>query len=122
MAAQTPGYGWAKQGVFQVGKGKTLAIPMEIHASSRAKLAGLMKSRDCPDGFVLLQGGDEQCQYDSDTEPVFRQDSWFNYLFGVKEPGMYGVVDIATGKSTLFIPRLDEEYKIWCGDLSLIHI
>lgn len=117
MAAKTPGYGWAKQGVFQIGKGKTLAIPMEIHASSRAKLANLMKARGCADGLVLLQGGDEQCQYDSDTEPVFRQDSWFNYLFGVKEPGMYGVVDIATGKSTLFIPRLEEEYKIWCGDI-----
>jgi Xaa-Pro dipeptidase len=115
--SSTPGYGWAKQGVFQLGKGKTLAIPMEVHASSRAKLVELLKSKGQSKGLVLLQGGDEQCQYDSDTELVFRQDSWFNYLFGVKEPGMYGSINIETGKTTLFIPRLDDEYKVWCGEI-----
>ena len=115
--SSTPGYGWAKQGVFQLGRGKTLAIPMDVHKSSRHKLVELLKSRGQTCGVVLLQGGDEQCQYDSDTELVFRQDSWFNYLFGVKEPGMYGAIDISSGKATLFIPRLDEEYKVWCGEI-----
>lgn len=46
-----------------------------------------------------------------------RQDSWFNYLFGVKEAGVYGTICIATGRSTLFIPRLQEEYRIWCGTI-----
>lgn len=46
-----------------------------------------------------------------------RQDSWFNYLFGVKEPGMYGAINLETQKTTLFIPKLPEEYKIWCGTI-----
>ena len=46
-----------------------------------------------------------------------RQDSWFNYLFGVKEPGVYGAISLSTGKTTLFIPRLGPEYRIWCGEI-----
>ena len=90
---------------------------MSVHASSRQKLIGLLKNRGHGSGIVLLQGGDEQNQYDSDTELVFRQDSWFNYLFGVKEPGMFAAIDIGSGKTSLFIPRLDDEYEVWCGKI-----
>ena len=118
-AATTPGYGWSAPGVFQKGKGKTLAIPMSVHAAAREKLCAMMKKApyNCSNGVMLVKGGEDQCQYDSDTELVFRQDSWFNYLFGVKEPGMYGAINIETGKSTLFIPRLDIEYEIYCGKI-----
>jgi len=111
----TPGFGWAGAGVFQKGKGKTLAVPMEVHASSCAKLCGILRDRGITQGVVLLQGGDDQTQYDSDTDLVFRQDSWFQYLFGVKEPGVYGALNIATNKSCIFIPNLAPEYEIWCG-------
>jgi Xaa-Pro dipeptidase len=46
-----------------------------------------------------------------------RQDSWFNYLFGAKESGFYGTICLSTGKSTLFVPKLPEVYKIWCGEI-----
>ena len=117
MLTSTPGFGWAAPGVFQKGKAKTLAIPMEVHESSRAKLVQLMRDQGCAEGVILIKGGDEQMQYDSDTEIVFRQDSWFQYLFGVKEPGMYGAINLATGKNTLFIPRLPAEWEIWCGKI-----
>ena len=55
--------------------------------------------------------------FDTDSEFLFRQNSWFNYLFGSKEPGCYGAVSFPSGKSTLFIPKLPQEYKIWCGDI-----
>lgn len=48
---------------------------------------------------------------------AFSQDSWLNYLFGVKEPGVYGAISLATGKATLFIPKLDASYRIWCGEI-----
>jgi len=116
--SNTVGYGWAKPGVFQLGVGKTLAIPMDVHASSRRKLVELLRSKYATaSGVVLLKGGDEQSTYDTDGEPLFRQDSWFNYLFGVKEPGVIGAIDIATGRSTLFIPKLPDEYRIWCGEI-----
>ena len=28
---------------------------------------------------------------------------------------MYGAIDLTTGLSTLFIPKLGTEYSIWCG-------
>ena len=39
------------------------------------------------------------------------------YMFGVKEPGCYGLVDLDTGNTTLFVPRLPEEYAVWMGRL-----
>ncbi len=52
---------------------------------------------------------------DTDHEPLFRQESFFQYLFGVKEPDCYGTIDAKTGKSTLFVPRLPEHYATWMG-------
>lgn len=46
-----------------------------------------------------------------------RQDSWFQYLFGVKESGVFGAISLATGKTTLFIPKLPNEYLVWCGTI-----
>jgi Xaa-Pro dipeptidase len=46
---------------------------------------------------------------------LYRQDSWFNYLFGVKEGGFYGAISLSNGKSVLFMPRLPDSYRIWCG-------
>lgn len=39
------------------------------------------------------------------------------YLFGVMEPGFFGLVDVATKETTLFMPRLPEEYAVWMGKL-----
>eukprot|EP00349_Pseudokeronopsis_sp_Brazil_P002679 CAMPEP_0202960262 /NCGR_PEP_ID=MMETSP1396-20130829/4404_1 /ASSEMBLY_ACC=CAM_ASM_000872 /TAXON_ID= /ORGANISM="Pseudokeronopsis sp., Strain Brazil" /LENGTH=545 /DNA_ID=CAMNT_0049679357 /DNA_START=24 /DNA_END=1661 /DNA_ORIENTATION=+ len=115
-----PGAGWATPSlsVFQLGKGKTLAVPMATHAACRQKLVGLMKIHhevDC--GVILLKGGEETTQYDSDTDVLFRQDSWFNYLFGVKEAGFYGGIRVEDGTSVLFIPKLQDSYRIWCGEI-----
>lgn len=41
----------------------------------------------------------------------------FQYLFGVREPNFSGAIDIATKKAVLFIPKLPEEYSIWCGKI-----
>jgi Xaa-Pro dipeptidase len=85
------------KGTFQLGK-KTLAIPMDLHQASREKLCDEMRKAGVSEGVVLLEGGKQLNQYDTDTEPIFRQDSWFNFLFGVKEPDFFGAVDIASGK------------------------
>jgi len=67
--------------------------------------------------LVVMEGGREDYRYDSDTEKVFRQESSFAYLFGVKEPGFYGVIDIHTGHTILYMPRLPEEYAVWMGKI-----
>ena len=110
-----PGVGWASS--FQLGRGqkKTLAVPMAIHAASRAKVMAALRAAGVTEGVCLLQGGEDLYQYDTDMEAVFRQDSWFNYLFGVKEPNFYGALSLRTQTATLFIPRLPAEYEVWCG-------
>ena len=117
-SSAVPGLGWAnvKKPVFQIGP-KTLAVPMELHLSARKKVAGILNGRGISSGIALFKGGEQETQYDSDTELVFRQDSWFNYLFGVKEAGFYGAISLPSGRSTLFMPRLPEFYLIWCGDI-----
>lgn len=43
------------------------------------------------------------------------QESFFHWAFGVIESGCYGVIDVDTGKSTLFVPRLPPSYATWMG-------
>ena len=112
---EVPGVGWASS--FQLGKGKTLRIPNSVHANSRQKVMAGMAKIGISSGICLIQGGEDQNQYDTDMELLFRQDSWFNYLFGVKEPQFYGALSLSTKTSALFIPRLNSEYEIWCGKI-----
>lgn len=66
-----PGLGWSTP-VFQLGKGKTLAIPMTLHAAARIKVRGGFDEKGIKKGIVLLQGGGEMFQYDTDCEILFR--------------------------------------------------
>lgn len=101
---------------------KTPDVPMELHATNREKLIRSLRqqltisSRPLR-GFVFLQGGEEQTRYCTDHIELFRQESYFAYLFGVREPSFYGAIDIATGKSILFAPRLSADYAVWLGEI-----
>ena len=46
---------------------------------------------------------------------IFRQESFFHYLFGVTEADFCGAIDLAEKKAILFIPRLPEAYAVWMG-------
>lgn len=35
----------------------------------------------------------------------------------MREPGFFGLVEVNTGSSLLFIPRLPEEYATWMGPI-----
>jgi hypothetical protein len=68
-----PGLGWSTpSSVFQLGKGKTLAIPMTLHAAARVKVRGGFDKAGIKTGICLLKGGDEMFQYDTDVEILFR--------------------------------------------------
>ncbi|XP_009792030.1 uncharacterized protein [Nicotiana sylvestris] len=97
-------------------------IPMELHSLNREKLLNSLRehlsSSSRPlQGFVLLQGGEEQTRHCTDHLELFRQESYFAYLFGVQEPGFYGAIDIASRKSMLFAPRLPADYAVWMGEI-----
>ncbi|XP_068651571.1 uncharacterized protein [Aristolochia californica] len=55
--------------------------------------------------------------YCSDHVILFRKESYFAYLFRVREPDFYGAINIASGKSILFAPRLSANYAVWLGEI-----
>eukprot|EP01041_Mallomonas_annulata_P004171 gene4171-8290_t len=111
-----PGLGWANIASFEMGS-ETLRVPLSIHRHARQRLITNMVARGGLQGIILLCGGKAQTTFDTDGEPIFRQDSWFHYLFGVKEPGFWGTINLSTGQSTLFMPYFPDEYRVWCGPI-----
>jgi len=75
-----------------------------------------MRGSDTPkQSVILLKGGESETRHETDHENLFRQESFFQWAFGVKEPDCYGTIDIDTGKTTLYVPRLPEAYAVWMG-------
>lgn len=101
---------------FSRGPG-TFRVPRGLPTAARAKLVAAMCAAGHADGVILLRGGAEVYRYDSDHEPVFRQESYFAHLFGVKEPDCWAMIELPSGRSTLFIPKLAPEYAIWMGEI-----
>ena len=67
-------------------------------------------------GLILLEGGKQTTRYDTDHEPVFRQESYFHYLFGASQyAGCYGCISLPDGKTTLFVPEWGIDVSTVCG-------
>lgn len=92
----------------------TLKVPMELFALNRRRLAERLREK-APHSIVVLQGGSDSHHHCSDVDYKFQQEGYFNWMFGVHEPDFYGALDVDSGKSILFIPRLPEEYTIFMG-------
>ncbi|XP_028156506.1 xaa-Pro dipeptidase isoform X2 [Ostrinia furnacalis] len=97
---------------WSMGPG-TLEVPLSLFATNRQRLAEKLN----PGQVVVLQGGEDINHYDTDVQYVFRQEAYFIWLSGVREPGCYFALDVSTGKGHLFVPRLPEEYEVWMGKL-----
>ena len=110
-----------RDGYFSMGL-NTLKVPVQLFAENRKKICEKLKQTpSVPAGSViLLQGGGDQgvCEGDSsDVGPIFRQESYFHWCFGVLEPDFFGSIDVATGRSILYQPRLAEDYAIIMGHI-----
>jgi Xaa-Pro dipeptidase len=90
---------------------------MRLHAETRQKLVDrFAKLGNVPEGsLVLLQGGTAKYRDATDHEELFRQESFFQYLFGVKEPECWGAIDVSSKKAYLFVPELGIEWVVWMG-------
>ena len=54
--------------------GDTHKIPLKLFAVNRERLCSKLKEEQCPQGaVVVLQGGEQQQRYCTDTDEVFRQ-------------------------------------------------
>jgi Xaa-Pro dipeptidase len=109
---------FSESGHFWKG-GQTLKVPMELFKLNRQRLCEALRGhRTLPShSFVLLQGGQGEMRYCSDHEPLFRQESYFHWTFGVIEPDFYGAINVENGESILFIPRLPPSYVAWMGEI-----
>lgn len=99
----------------------TLAVQLSMFRENRDRVADALLARSAGDvaanALILLQGGESIPLYNTDVEYVFRQEAFFMYHFGVREPGFYGTVNVTTKWTTLFVPRLPAEYATWMGRL-----
>ena len=96
-------------------------VPMSMHHENRQKLIARLRAIPAAaKSFAIFQGGQTLEQYDTDHELVFRQESNFQYLFGIPEPDSLAGIDIATGKAYFFAPRRDPSWAVWCGQMYAI--
>lgn len=103
----------------------TYKIPMSLFRNNRLKVVKALqetkKVQNESASYIIIEGGKEDSFgfYDTDTtQTTFRQESYFQYLFGVNEPDFYGVVRVSDGRTTLFAPKLDKEYEVWMGPIA----
>uniref|UniRef100_A0A8C7ZXU7 Xaa-Pro dipeptidase n=1 Tax=Oryzias sinensis TaxID=183150 RepID=A0A8C7ZXU7_9TELE len=94
-------------------------VSAALFAENRRRLCQGLQGKEgvLPKSVVVLQGGEQQQRYCTDTDVVFRQESFFHWSFGVTEADCYGAIDVDSGKSILFVPKLPESYATWMGEI-----
>lgn len=115
----------ATPGFLSMGNATLKVSQEELFAKNRSKLLkelSLSPAVTSTDGGVIfLQGGTNPERNDSDHEPIFRQESYFWYLTGVKEPDVSVTIEMigSNGSSkprvTLFVPNLPADYATIMG-------
>lgn len=48
------------------------------------------------------------------------QESFFQWVCGVQEPGSMVALRVRDGRCVVFVPRLPEEYAVWMGRLRTV--
>ena len=97
----------------------TFQIPLSMFADNRQRLIEQLPE----ESIVYLTGGPSPTRFDTDHEPVFRQESYFFWLTGVKEPDCSVIVQKfgSNGDSkahcTLLIPELPASYATIMGKI-----
>uniref|UniRef100_F1LG18 Xaa-Pro dipeptidase n=1 Tax=Ascaris suum TaxID=6253 RepID=F1LG18_ASCSU len=89
-----------------------------LFAENRLRLVTALRGKAKTGSVIVLKGGVEQNRYNTDAMDLpFRQESYFFWTFGVHESEFYGAIDVDSGKSVLFPPRLHPDYAIWDGKI-----
>ncbi|GMT00490.1 hypothetical protein PENTCL1PPCAC_22664, partial [Pristionchus entomophagus] len=97
----------------------TLHVTASLFVKNRRRLVEALRGKVPSKSAVVFQGGEEKNRYNTDAEDLpFRQESYFFWAFGVHESECYGVIDIDSGKSILFPPRLSPDFAIWEGSIN----
>jgi Xaa-Pro dipeptidase len=99
-------------------------VDYKMHALNRTNVVNKLKildpsltTKNKNNSIILMQGGISRTRNETDHELLFRQESSFQYLFGVREPDCYGSINISDGTSILYVPRLPSTYVIFMGEI-----
>ncbi|KAK9826336.1 hypothetical protein WJX74_010185 [Apatococcus lobatus] len=105
--------------IFDLGPQTLRVSRRALHGSTRRKCVDAARKNIAKEkqGIVLLQGGSACPVYSTDAEVIFRQESFFHYLFGVEEEDYFGAIDLRTEQTILFMPKLPEAYAVWMGHI-----
>jgi hypothetical protein len=90
-------------------------LPPSLFQKNRKRFFDLFSQKvKTEDGdFALFKGASEVPIYSSDICYPEYQEAYFYYLTGVVEMDCYLVADLHNKKVILFVPQLDNLYKIW---------
>lgn len=90
-------------------------LPSTLFAKNRARFFKLFhESVQTKEGdFALFRGASEVPIYSSDICYPEYQEAYFYYLTGVEEMDCHLIVDLHKDHVILFVPQLDNMYKIW---------
>ena len=83
----------------------------KVYVKRRKELASKFNSV-----VLLFIGNDESHILVRDTVHKFRQNSNFLYYWGLNEPGLAALIDVAKGTETLFGHDLSTDEIVWEGE------
>uniref|UniRef100_A0A7S2UNV8 Xaa-Pro dipeptidase n=1 Tax=Attheya septentrionalis TaxID=420275 RepID=A0A7S2UNV8_9STRA len=93
----------------------TYQVPVSLFETNRATVLEALKAQNVTDGWIYVNGGTSETRYDSDHEPLFRQESYFWYLWGVPDADCAGLISLQTGHAILLVPELPPDYATIMG-------
>jgi Xaa-Pro dipeptidase len=96
--------------VEQVLKGK---YPAKAHAQRVVEY--IRSKKPGATGVIYLEGRADRLLEDCDEPDPFRQRRAFFYLTGSDAADCYLLYDMASARSTLFVPPVDPESVVWSG-------
>jgi len=91
-------------------------LPNTLFQKNRARFIGMFKEQmgeKAQKSIAVFKGASEVPLYSSDVAYPEYQEAFFYYLFGAVEMDCYGVIDFDSEEATLFVPNMDNFYKIW---------
>lgn len=97
----------------ELGSLRQLATQTSLHQKLRERFLLRLRAVAPAKSAVILQGGNTTGYYDTDTDYVWFQESFFHYLFGLEQPHLAALLLVDTGEVLTLIPRLPEDYAMW---------
>lgn len=86
-----------------------------VYKARRQALVAKLADAGIRDGIALFPGNRESPMNYADNTYRFRQDSSFLYFFGLAEPDMAAVIDLGSGKATLYADETSVDDMVWTG-------